>query len=237
MVAHPSQLLAVPDELTDEAAVMVEPTACAVHAARQVAVMGPKATVAVIGTGTLGLLTIAALRAEASVGTVVATAKHPHQKSLALDLGADRAVLPRELAGLVRSLTGSFVLDGGQLTDGVDLVIDCVGSEASLSQALQVVAPGGQILVVGLPGHTTLDLTSLWHRETTIRGCYAYTRPDFEAAVDLVAQADLGRLVSATYPLARYAEAIEHAATAGRRGAVKIAFDLRKQASHKKDSR
>ena len=38
---------------------------------------------------------------------------------------------------------------------------------------------------------------------------------------------DLGRLVSATYPLARYKEAIEHAADAGRRGAVKIAFDLR----------
>ena len=43
----------------------------------------------------------------------------------------------------------------------------------------------------------------------------------------MVAAADLGRLVSATYPLARYQEAIEHAADAGRRGAVKIAFDLR----------
>jgi hypothetical protein len=38
---------------------------------------------------------------------------------------------------------------------------------------------------------------------------------------------DLGRLVSATYPLARYADALQHAAEAGRRGSVKIAFDLR----------
>ncbi|MCU1497723.1 MAG: Zinc-binding alcohol dehydrogenase [Acidimicrobiales bacterium] len=228
MVAHTSQLVAVPDALSDEAAVLVEPTACAVHAARTVAATGPKATVAVIGAGTLGLLTIAALRAEATVGTLLSTGKYPHQKALATSLGADQVVAPRELGRVVRSLTGSFVLDGGQLTDGVDLVVDCVGSEASLTQALQVVAPGGEVLVVGMPGHTTLDLTSLWHRETAIRGCYAYTRPDFDRAVSLVADAGLERLLSATYPLARYTEAIEHAANAGARGAVKVAFDLQK---------
>jgi threonine dehydrogenase-like Zn-dependent dehydrogenase len=229
MVAHTSQLLAVPDALGDEAAVMVEPTACAVHAARRVAVNGPQGTAAVIGSGTLGLLTVAALRAEADVGTLVVTAKHPYQRSLAADLGADRVVAPRELGRLVRSITAAFVLDGGQLTDGVDVVIDCVGSEASLAQALQVAAPGGEVLVVGMPGHTTLDLTGLWHRETAIRGCYAYTRPDFDRALTLVTDAGLDRLVSATYPLSRYTEAVEHAATAGARGAVKIAFDLRKQ--------
>jgi threonine dehydrogenase-like Zn-dependent dehydrogenase len=229
MVAHTSQLLGIPDALGDEAAVMVEPTACAVHAARRVAANGPQNTAAVIGSGTLGLLTVAALRAEADVGTLVATAKHPHQRSLAADLGADRVVAPRELRGLVRSLTAAFVLDGGQLTDGVDVVVDCVGSETSLAQALQVAAPGGEVLVVGMPGHTTLDLTGLWHRETAIRGCYAYTRPDFDRALALVTNAGLDRLVSATYPLSRYTEAVEHAATAGARGAVKIAFDLRKQ--------
>ncbi len=227
MVAHTSQLLAVPDTLTDEAAVMVEPTACAVHAARRVAAIGPLGTVAVIGTGTLGLLTIAALAAEASIETILATGKYPHQKSLATALGAHQVVSPRELGRVVRSLTGSFVLDGGQLTDGVDLVVDCVGSEASLTQALQVVAPGGEVLVVGMPGHTSLDLTTLWHRETAIRGCYAYTRPDFDRALTLVADAGLERLVSATYPLGRYTEAIDHAANAGARGAVKVAFDLR----------
>ena len=49
----------------------------------------------------------------------------------------------------------------------------------------------------------------------------------FALAFDLVASADLARLVSATYPLAQYRRAIEHAADAGRRGAVKVAFDLR----------
>ncbi|HMS89861.1 MAG TPA: zinc-binding dehydrogenase [Acidimicrobiales bacterium] len=250
MVAHPSQLLAVPDHLSDEAAVMVEPTACAVHAARRVAAHGPLDTVAVIGTGTLGLLTIAALRhasSGATIGRILATGKYPHQKDLARSLGADQVVAPGELGRVVRSLTGAWVLgDGpegpatggeGQLTDGVDLVVDCVGSPASLTQALHVVAPGGEVLVVGMPGHTSLDLTTLWHRETAIRGCYAYTRPDFEAAVSVVADADLGRLVSATYPLSRYTEAIEHAATAGPRGAVKVAFDLRRTSSSTKDRR
>ena len=232
MVAHPSQLLPIPDDLTDETAVMVEPTACAVPAAASVAAGGDRATVAVIGTGTLGLLTIAALRAQPglAIDTLVATGKYPHQKNLATAFGADRVVSPGELARLVRSLTGAWVLDGGQLTDGVDLVVDCVGSEASLAQALQVVGPGGEIVVVGMPGHTTLDLTPLWHRESTIRGCYAYTRDDFDVALQLAASADLGRLVSATYPLDRFEAAIEHAAQAGPRGAVKVAFDLRRGA-------
>lgn len=230
MVAHPSQILPIPDDLSDEAAVMVEPLACAVHAARKVAASGPHQRIAVIGSGTLGLLTVAALRSEDPFGTIIATAKYPHQHGLAKLLGADRVVSPRTLGRVVRSLTGAFVLDGGQLTDGIELVVDCVGSEASLTQALQVVAPGGQILVVGMPGHASLDLTSLWHRESSIAGCYAYTRPDFERALELAAEHDLGRLVSATYPLSRYPEAIEHAANAGMRGAVKIAFDLRKPA-------
>jgi threonine dehydrogenase-like Zn-dependent dehydrogenase len=229
LVAHPTQLLAVPDELSDEAAVMVEPTACAVRAARAVAAGGPVGTVAVIGSGTLGLLTLAALRADAEIETLVATGKHPHQKALASSLGADRVCAPGELPRVVRRLTGAWVLDSGQLTDGVDLVVDCVGSEASLTQALQVVAPGGRVLVVGMPGHVHLDLTPLWLRETSVTGCYAYTRSDFERALELVPAAGLDRLVSATYPLSRYADAIEHAANAGARGAVKIAFDLRKK--------
>jgi D-arabinose 1-dehydrogenase-like Zn-dependent alcohol dehydrogenase len=82
---------------------------------------------------------------------------------------------------------------------------------------------------VGMPGHTQLDLTSLWHRESNLRGCYAYTRPDFDDALALVQAAGLGRLVSATYPLDRYTDAIEHAAQAGARGAARVAFDLRNE--------
>src|SRR5690606_15724898 len=145
---------------------------------------------------------------------------------LAIELGAGRVVEPGELAGAVRLATRSMKL-GAQLTGGAPVVIDCVGSEASLAQALDIVAPGGTVLVVGMPATVSLDLTGLWHREVALRGVYAYHRADFERAVDLVADADLGRLVSQTYPLDRYTDAITHAADAGRRGATRIAFDLR----------
>jgi threonine dehydrogenase-like Zn-dependent dehydrogenase len=225
MVAHTSQLHAVPDEMTDEAAVMVEPTACAV--------------LVVLGTGTLGLLTVAALRRFVDPHRLLATAKHPEQRRWAKELGADQVVEPGEVRRAVRRLTGSMALgegDVGALTGGAHTVVDCVGSEASLADALAVVRPRGSVVVAGMPGSVTLDLTSLWHRETNLVGAYTYgveRRPDgstprtFDLAFDLVRDLDLGRLVSATYPLSRYREAVEHAAEAGRRGAVKVAFDLR----------
>jgi len=226
LVAHESQLHRVPVDLSDEAAVLVEPTACAIHAAA--AVPRNADLVAVIGAGTLGLLTLSALRASRHVGTIIATAKHPEQRAWAKELGADRVVEPDALDRAVRSTTRSLQV-GAQLTGGADTVIDCVGSDASLAQGMRVIAPGGTILLVGMPGVTTVDLTPLWHREITLRGSYAYTRDDFEKAFDLVREARLERLLSATYPLDRYREAIEHAANAGRRGAVKIAFDLRNE--------
>ena len=225
MVAHESQLVPVPDELSDEAAVLVEPTACAVHAAAQVA--APR--VAVIGAGAIGLLTIAALRRALPDAEIVATARYPHQRALAGELGASTVVEPGELDRLVRSMSGSMRYEGGQLSGGIEAVVDCVGSPESIAQGLRVTAPGGTIHAVGMPGVTTVDLTPLWQREVALKGAYAYERPDFDAAIALVRDLDLGRLVSSTYPLKRYEDAIDHAASAGRRGAVKIAFDLRNE--------
>ncbi len=225
MIAHPSQLVDVPDDVDDAAAVLIEPTACAVHAAQRYT---GKETV-IIGAGTLGLLTLAAITATRDrerTGPVIVTARYAEQKRLAMELGADIVCATDELPRWVRSATSSLVF-GDQLTCGAPHVIDCVGSSDSLQQALQVVAPGGEVQVVGMPGNVSLELTSLWHRETAIRGCYAYTRPDFDTAIELVRRFDLGRMVSATYSLKDYTDAIAHAAQAGRRGAVKIAFDMR----------
>ena len=247
MVAHPSQLHVVPAGMSDEAAVIVEPTACAVHGALAAIAGGVDETVVVLGTGTLGLLTIAALRQFTEAGTVIAVAKHPVQRELALSLGATMVVEPAELKRAVRRTTGSLALGDGhidRLTGGADVVIDCVGSEASLTESLAVVRPKGRITMVGMPGHVHVDLTGLWQREITLAGAYAYGTEvvvdpsgdaggeprrarTFDLAFELVEAADLGRLVTATYPLARFTDAVAHAAAAGSRGAVKIAFDLR----------
>ncbi|MBQ90086.1 MAG: zinc-binding alcohol dehydrogenase [Acidimicrobiaceae bacterium] len=240
--AHSSQLHPVDDALDDEAAVMVEPTACAVHAAL-LADIPDDAVVTVLGSGTLGLLTIAAVRAFAAPRTIVATAKYPAQRRLAAELGADLVVGPGEVRRAVRRAAGTRAVstsgdDGAvdRLSGGADVVVDCVGSSASLTDALAVTRPRGRIVLVGMPGSVSLELTPLWHREVELVGAYTYgteTLPDgttartFDLATGLVQEAGLGRLVSATYPLGRYREALEHAAAAGPRGAVKVAFDLR----------
>lgn len=246
LVAHSSQLHPVPDTFSDEDAVIVEPTACAVHAALAAAIR-PEDTVAVVGAGTLGLTTIAALHhlvRPTAPCTIVAGAKHPHQRKVAEWAGADIVVPPDQLARAVRRQAGSLVL-AGRLTGGADVVFDCVGSSESLTQALAMVRPRGRVVVVGMPAKVSIDLAPLWHRELTLVGAYAYgtetpaaadgpPRRTFELAIDLVADAGLGSLVSAAYPLDRYEEAIVHAGSAGRRGAVKVVFDLRNRKGPKR---
>ncbi len=89
---------------------------------------------------------------------------------------------------------------------------------------------------MGMPAEVTVDLTGLWHRETQLVGAYTYgteTMPDgarrrtFDLAIDTAHTLGFERLLSATYRIDDHHDAIAHAATAGRRGAVKIAFDLR----------
>lgn len=234
LVAHPAQLHDVPDGFSDEEAVLIEPTACGVHGA----LAGPRGddqVAVVIGAGTLGLTVIAALsRLRPDISRVIAVAKHPVQRELAASLGATTVAAPGELRRAVRRSTGSWILDNGQLTGGAPLVVDCVGSAGSLADALAVAEPGATVVMVGMPGRVHVDLTPLWQREIRLAGAYAYGpepraggRHSFAVATDLVADAGLERLLSITYPLDRHAEAIAHAANAGRRGAVKVAFDLR----------
>jgi threonine dehydrogenase-like Zn-dependent dehydrogenase len=267
LVAHTSSVIEVPDGLSDEAAVLVEPVASAIHGALTAPSLAGAAgaaafgayqsavpqvstpqnaaetTAVVIGAGMQGLATIAALaRFRPDVDTIIAVAKHPEQRHLARELGATVVAEPGEIRRAVRRRCGGWMLDSGQLTAGAPLVIDCVGSASSLADALAVTAPGGTIVLIGMPGRTTVDLTPLWQREINLRGAYTYgpehaagptpghEHPGahtFELAFDLVGHAGLERLLSATYPLDHYVDAIGHAANAGRRGAVKVAFDLR----------
>jgi len=230
LVAHDSQLHAVPDELSDDAAVMIEPTACAIHGALAAGDVSG-AVVVILGAGTLGLCTLAALSRLSLPGTVIIGAKYPEQRAFASELGATIVVEPNEIRRAVRRTTHSLVI-GDRLTGGADVVIDCVGSADSLADALAVVRPRGKIVMVGMPGEVSIDLTPLWQREIQLVGAYAYgtegQRRTFDLAMELVHDAGLGRLVSARYPLDRYVDAIEHAATAGRRGGVKVVFDQRR---------
>jgi threonine dehydrogenase-like Zn-dependent dehydrogenase len=236
LVAHRQQLHSVPAAWSDEAAVMVEPVACSVHAALS-SPPGEGRVAIVIGAGTIGLATIAAIRSfRDDVTTVIAVAKHPEQRRLARQLGADFVADPDELRRAVRRATGSWILDSGQLTGGADVVFDCVGTSESLSESTAVAAPGATVVLAGMPGHVGVDLTALWQRELRLAGAYAYgperhagDRHSFDLAMQLIAELDLGRLVSARYPLDRHSDALEHASHAGVRGATKVVFDMRQE--------
>jgi threonine dehydrogenase-like Zn-dependent dehydrogenase len=255
LVAHSSQLYAVPDELSDADAVTVEPLACAVHAVLA-APMEAGDVVAVLGAGTLGLLVTAALAHLAASGrcappsAVLVGARYGHQQRLARELGATEALPPDQLARAVRRHSRSLSFGGSSgvtatLSGGADVVFDCVGSAESIAQSLAMVRPRGTVALVGMPGKVTVDLAPLWHREVRLAGAYAYGTerpppspgerdpdgygtPTFDLAFDVARAQRPGRLVSATYPLTRFEDAVAHAGAAGRRGAVKIAFDVTK---------
>lgn len=233
-VAHHSQLHDVPDWMSDELAVMIEPVAGGVHAALRSGAQ-PGHTVAVVGAGTMGLVAVAALRGLTEPASILVGARYSTQRALALELGADGAVDPGELKRAVRRATGSFMV-GDHLSGGADVVIDAVGTSASLAESLSLCRPRGRVLLLGMPATVTAELTGLWHREIELVGCYAYgteVRSDgrlttsFDLAIELAGKVAFDRLVSALYPLRRYEDALSHAAEAGRRGAVKIAFDMR----------
>jgi threonine dehydrogenase-like Zn-dependent dehydrogenase len=205
--------------------------------------------VAVIGAGTLGLLVTAALSHLSATGrcpepsVVLVGARYGHQQRLARELGCTEALPPDQLARAVRRHARSMSYGGGSgetatLSGGADVVIDCVGSAESIGHALAMVRPRGTVSLVGMPGRVTVDLAPLWHREVRLAGAYAYgterglgdgePTSTFDLAFEVAAAYQTGRLVSATYPLTRFEDAVAHAGAAGRRGAVKIAFDLRK---------
>ncbi len=236
LVAHSSQLHEVPSDISDEGAVILEPTAVGVHTALKGNVEAGSVAV-VQGAGTMGLCVTAALRELTDVGTIIVSAKYPLQKTLAEELGADLVVEPRELKRAVRRVSGCRMI-GDSLSGGADLTIDAVGNGGSITTSLAITRPRGRVVMMGMPGVTKIDLTPLWHRELEIVGAYTYgteiltdgtVSSSYALAFDLVRKKHLEKLVSAAYPLDRYQDAIRHAAEAGSLGAVKVVFDMREE--------
>ncbi len=234
LVAHESQIHRVPDGLPDEAAVLIEPLACAAHAVLR-ANIEPDETVVVSGAGTMGLLTIAALRQLTNAGRVIAVAKHGRQQREALRLGADDVTTPSNATRAVRLATGAHLhspdIGDAWLAGGTDVSFECSGNAAALDTCFRITRGRGRVVLVGLPGAAKIDLAPVWHRELDVLGAYTYGMESngqrtFDLAIGIAQRVDLAPLVSAKYPLTRYAEAIDHAMDAGRLDSVKVVFDL-----------
>ncbi|HEY3209034.1 MAG TPA: zinc-binding dehydrogenase [Actinomycetota bacterium] len=234
LVAHRSQLHPVPDSMTDATAVLVEPLACAIHAVLR-AKPETGASVLVVGAGTVGVLSLLALREFTSAGPVLVVAKHDRQRELALRLGATEVVDPKDAVTILRRATRAYRLTPERgapyLLGGVDVALDCVGSKPSLDLALRSVRAGGRVVLAGMPA-AGADLSPVWFRELEVAGAYATgteatdrgPRSTFDLAIDLAREAPLHGMVGAEYPLSRWREGIDHAFSAGRLGTVKVAF-------------
>ena len=111
-VGHRSQLHAIPDGLSDAVAVLVEPFACAIHAALRAHVQ-PDQSVLIVGAGTVGILTLIALRLFAQPGHVTVAAKHEKQRVAARLAGADEVVRPEHVTKSVRRAHERAEADAG----------------------------------------------------------------------------------------------------------------------------
>jgi len=237
LVAHPSQLYRVPEAVPDEAAVAIEPLACAVHAALQAA-PAPDDTTLVIGAGSVGLFTVAALRYLTDAGRIICVAKHDRQKNEALRLGASEIVHPKEtytkLPGMLDTEAYRPELGKPVIMGGAGKVFECVGAPGTMEDALRLTKPGGEVTLVGMPGAKgSLDLTALWYKEVRLTGSYAYSLENhegektssFELALRIAPKISLDTLVGPRFRLKDYREAIAAARSAGREGRVKVVFD------------
>ena len=250
MVVHERQLFLVPDSLPDEQAALLEPTAVAVHAAlRHRTQPGDQALV--IGTDTLGLLTIQALRALTPNVGVTALPLHPYQVETATRMGAARILYPEDGSHGVARLTGATTLRnrlGAELViGGFDIVYDTVGSPLTLQNALRWARESGVVALVGkrlLP--MQVDLTPVWNQEVTLVGALAHGTENWPGGEALGAEAGgrvstfalaaalmrdsrltPERLITHRFPLREVRRALETARDQVEHRALKVLLDIR----------
>ena len=175
-VAHQSQLFPVPQSVSDENAVLVEPFAGALHwVMRNFPADGD--TVLILGSGVIGLCTVAALRALGSGARVIVVAKYPFQGEMARKFGADEVIYLRQgghFEAVAKATSGKLykpMLGKKVLVGGADIVYECVGSESSIDDALRFARSGGTVVLVGLAAiPKRVDWTPIWLNELTVKG-------------------------------------------------------------------
>jgi threonine dehydrogenase-like Zn-dependent dehydrogenase len=240
-VAHQSQLYAVPDQLSDENALMIEPFACGVHAALM-DLPGDDETVLILGAGTIGLVTLAALRALDCKARILVSARYPHQAEAARKLGASEVLTGRDLYQQVAKHTGATLLKPtiGKLVveGGVDRVYECTGKDNSLDDANRFAKRGGTVVLVGVPGQAKgIDWSAIFSQELRLLAATEYNHAEeykgkacktYDLAIDLMekGKVDLGWMVSRKYDLKDYKQALADLAKKGSEGIIKAAFEF-----------
>lgn len=192
-----ANLLEVPETITDEEAVFIEPLAAACEILEQVP-MAPGSGVAVTGDGKLGLLCAQVLKQASAVVTLFG--RHAHKLAIARDLGITARHVDDHTSANARSF---------------DLVVECSGRPEGLSFSLDLLRPRGTLVLkttTALP--PAFNAARLVIDEITLIGSRC---GPFPPALRMLAEGavHVRPLISATYPLAEGPAALAHAATPG----------------------
>lgn len=210
----------VPDNVSDEEAAMVEPTAVGLHAIHLADIkVGDK--VLVIGSGIIGLTSAMFAKMEGASTVVVSEVNEARAKK-AVELGvADEYILANDKFNeSVNRVAGS----------GFDIVIDCCGNSPAVSSAISATKPGGKIILVGVSlSPITIPSVVVVLHEVTMIGAIAYTKEEFKTCIDLMAskKIDVKKFLSKIVPLSEteksYAELLS-----GKTDSIKIIVDPNK---------
>jgi threonine dehydrogenase-like Zn-dependent dehydrogenase len=237
MVMHRSQVFRIPSGLTDDEALLLEPTAVAVHAVMK-SPPKPGQKVLVIGSGTIGLLTLAVAKALEPSARVFCTARYPFQAEQAARMGADgvlpggKGLYPKAAdATSARFIEGAF--ENRILLGGFDLVYDSVGNDRSIRDALRLAHACGTVVLVGVnfqPGQ--IDYTPVWYQEVNLLGVNSHATEStgensFEIAARLLEKKAIhtAGMVTHHFPLEEYRAAIKTFGAKKESKAIKIVID------------
>src|SRR5215212_5891429 len=160
----------------------------------------PGKTVAVVGDGAVGLLGILSAR-QMGAERIIAMSRHESRTRLAREFGATDIVTERgdEGAARIKELTKGV---------GADSVLECVGTQESMWQAISATRPGGHVSYVGVPHGVSLDGALLFFSHVHLHGGPAPVRRYLPALIDLVLEGTIqpGKVFDLTLPLEQVAE-------------------------------
>ena len=236
MVMHRSQPYRIPDALSDDTALLLEPLASAVHGVLK-AKPRPGEKVLVIGGGAIGLLCVAACRALAPGASVWCLARYPFQARVAEKLGATVIVEGPNLYQNIADITGARHAKGyfGNeiLLGGFDRIYDSVGNDQSLGHALRWARGGGCVVLLGINFHPgKVDYSPVWCQEVNLVGinCHAAEtdgRTSFDVAADLLCAGcvDAKDFITHRFPMHQYKDAVKTFLNKRESKSIKIVLD------------
>lgn len=203
-------LLPIPDGVADHKAAIIEPLACVL---RGVEAVRPGDSVAVLGTGGIGLMYVALARARGA--RVVAVGRKPDKLARARSLGAEAVVQADEDVALDEALV-ALSPDG----KGFHMVIEAVGQPETSQAALGAVRKGGTVnLFAGCAAGTeiALDAPRIHYEEITVTATFHHTPRSVRAALQLVAEGGLDPdlFITGREPLDRLPAVLEEMARGG----------------------